>query len=163
LVRMVPRPPYRIEPLEALLINVTDTLPSQPIAGPFTVSLEGTINLDYSYGSVYVGGLTPEQAQLAIRRALGNTLKNPQVNVVLDGAGFGQQVFRLPATGNETVLDAISFVQGIAPVSSKRRIVLARPSPVHLGCNQILPVDWRAITEGGSTATNYQVFPGDRV
>lgn len=235
LVRMVPRPPYRIEPLEALLINVTDTLPSQPIAGPFSVSLEGTINLGYSYGSVYVGGLTPEQAQLAIRRHLANTLKNPQVNValaqfrgmeqirgehlvrpdgtislgsygavyvaglslgqakcviekhlseyflnpqvsidvfaynsrvyyvIIDGAGFGQQVFRLPATGNETVLDAVSFVQGIAPMSSKRRIVLARPSPVHLGCNQILPIDWRAITEGGSTATNYQVFPGDRV
>jgi polysaccharide export outer membrane protein len=24
-------------------------------------------------------------------------------------------------------------------------------------------VDWRAITEGGSTATNYQLLPGDRV
>ena len=27
----------------------------------------------------------------------------------------------------------------------------------------MLPVDWRAITEGGSTCTNYQIFPGDRI
>ena len=31
------------------------------------------------------------------------------------------------------------------------------------GCEQILPVDWEAITRGGMTATNYQVLPGDRV
>ncbi len=34
---------------------------------------------------------------------------------------------------------------------------------MHNGCNQILPVDWKAITMAGSTATNYQIFPGDRV
>jgi polysaccharide export outer membrane protein len=32
-----------------------------------------------------------------------------------------------------------------------------------VGCDQILPVDWRAITQGGSTDTNYQIFPGDRI
>jgi hypothetical protein len=26
-----------------------------------------------------------------------------------------------------------------------------------------LPVDWVAITKGGSTVTNYQILPGDRV
>ena len=83
--------------------------------------------------------------------------------VIFDGGGFGQQVFRLPVTGNETVLDAISLVQGIAPVSSKRRIWLARPAPANMGCSQILPVDWNAITQAGQTATNYQVFPGDRI
>lgn len=237
-IRLVPRPPYRIEPLEALLIYVpdTDTLPKQPIAGPYTVSLDGTVNLGYGYGAVNVNGLTPDDAQKTIRRHLSNILKNnPQVNVALaqfrgmeqirgehlvrpdgtiglgtygavyvaglslgqakcviekhlseylvnpqvsldvfaynsrlyyvivDGGGFGQQVFKLPHTGNETVLDAISAVQGLAPVSSTHHIHLARPSPANLGCNQVLPVDWRAITEGGSTATNYQIFPGDRI
>jgi polysaccharide export outer membrane protein len=235
LIRMVPRPPYRIEPLEVLMITVSDTLPNQPIAGAFVVSPEGTVNLGFGYGTVYVAGMTIDQVQNAIRTHLGRTLRSPQVTVALaqfrgfqqvrgehlvradgtislgsygsvyvaglslgqakcviekhlseyflnpqisidvfaynsrvyyvivDGAGFGQQVFRLPVTGNETVLDAIGNVQGLAPVSSKHRITLARPSPVHMGCNQILPVDWRAITEGGSTATNYQIFPGDRV
>jgi hypothetical protein len=32
-----------------------------------------------------------------------------------------------------------------------------------VGCDQILPVDIDAILKGGSTATNYQVLPGDRV
>jgi polysaccharide export outer membrane protein len=237
-IRLIPRPPYRIEPLESLLIFVpeTDTLPKQPIAGPYTVTLEGFVNLGFGYGSVNVGGMTPDDAQRAVRRHLANILKNnPQVNlslaqfrgmeqirgehlvrpdgtinlgtygsvyvaglsmgqvkcaiethlaaylvnpqisvdvfaynsrmyyVIVDGGGFGQQVIRLPHTGNETVMDAIANIQGLAPVSSTHRIHLARPSPVHLGCNQVLPVDWRAITEGGSTATNYQVFPGDRI
>ena len=29
--------------------------------------------------------------------------------------------------------------------------------------SEILPVDWLAITQSGSTRTNYQLFPGDRV
>ena len=44
-----------------------------------------------------------------------------------------------------------------------RRIWVARPTPANHACNQILPVDWLAITQGGSTRTNYQLFPGDRV
>jgi len=40
---------------------------------------------------------------------------------------------------------------------------VARPAPADHCCLQILPVDWRAIVQGGSTATNYQLFPGDRV
>lgn len=237
-IRLIPRPPYRIEPLEALLIFVpeTDTLPKQPIAGPYTVGLDGTVNLGFGYGSVNVGGMTPDDAQRAVRRHLSNILRNnPQVNltlaqfrgmeqvrgehlvrpdgtinlgtygavyvaglslgqakcviekhlseylvnpqisidvfaynsrmyyVIVDGGGFGQQVFKLPHTGNETVMDAIANIQGLAPVSSTHHIHLARPSPANLGCNQVLPVDWRAITEGGSTATNYQIFPGDRI
>jgi polysaccharide export outer membrane protein len=71
-------------------------------------------------------------------------------------------VVRLPVTGNETVLDAISQIQGLSQLSSKS-IWIARPSPAGFGCEQILPVDWDAITRGGMTATNYQLMPGDRV
>ncbi|HOA52459.1 MAG TPA: hypothetical protein PKI05_09385, partial [Thermogutta sp.] len=76
--------------------------------------------------------------------------------------GEDDSVIRLPCTGNETVLDAIAQVGGISQVSSKR-IWIARPSPAGTGCEQILPVDWNAITRGGNTATNYQVMPGDRI
>jgi hypothetical protein len=61
------------------------------------------------------------------------------------------------------VLDAIGLVNGLPAVSSKTRIWVARPSPADGGCDQVLPVDWDAITQGGSTATNYQLLPGDRV
>ena len=68
---------------------------------------------------------------------------------------------RLPVTGNEKVLDAISLVGGLSSVSSKR-VWIARPAPSGSG-DQILPVDWRGITRRGSTRTNFQVLPGDRV
>jgi polysaccharide export outer membrane protein len=69
---------------------------------------------------------------------------------------------RVPITGNETVLDAISQIGGLSQLSSQN-IWIARPAPADFGCEQILPVDWDAITQGASTATNYQIMPGDRV
>jgi protein involved in polysaccharide export with SLBB domain len=146
----------------------------QQVRGQHLVRPDGTIGLG-TYGSVYVAGMTLGQAKCVIEKYLSEYLQDPQVAVdvfaynskvyyvIYDGAGFGQQIFRLPATGNETVLDAISQVQGLAAVSSKKRIWVARPAPDDLGCSQVLPVDWRAITEGGVTATNYQIFPGDRI
>jgi hypothetical protein len=60
------------------------------------------------------------------------------------------------------VLDAIAQINGLSQVSSKK-IWIARPSPSGQGCDQILPVDWVGVTKGGSSATNYQILPGDRV
>lgn len=83
--------------------------------------------------------------------------------VITDGAGYGMSVFRFPITGKETVLDAISQTGGLSFVASKKKIWVARPAPPNMPCNQIMPVDWMAVTMGASTATNYQLFPGDRV
>jgi polysaccharide export outer membrane protein len=131
------------------------------------------INLG-TYGAVYVTGLTLDQAKEAIEKHLGKFLDAPLVSVdvfaynskvyyvVTEGAGFGDQIARFPVTGNETVLDAISQINGLSRLSSKD-IWIARPAPSGVGCDQILPVDIEAIMKGGSTATNYQVLPGDRV
>ena len=75
--------------------------------------------------------------------------------------GAGEQVVKVPSTGNETVLDAISQIGGLSAVSSKR-LWIARPAPNGCG-DQILPVDWKGITRRGTTGTNYQLFPGDRL
>jgi hypothetical protein len=83
--------------------------------------------------------------------------------VITDGGGAGEQVLKFPCTGNETVLDAISQINGLPIVASKRHIWVARPAPPDLGCDQVLPVDWCAIARGGDTSTNYQVLPGDRI
>src|SRR5262249_25107677 len=83
--------------------------------------------------------------------------------LIYDGGGFGEQVYRMPITGNETVLDAIGQLGGLPYQSSMKKMWLARPSPPDCGCDQVLPIDSRAITQGGSTATNYQIFPGDRI
>jgi polysaccharide export outer membrane protein len=145
----------------------------QQISGQHPVRPDGTIGLG-SCGSVYVAGFTLEQLKCELERFLSAYLVNPQVSVdvvsynskkyyvIFDGAGFGQCVIPQTVTGNETVLDAIGRVGGLAPVSSTCKMVLARPSPVELGCNQIMPVDWKAVLMG-STATNYEIFPGDRI
>jgi polysaccharide export outer membrane protein len=235
-VRVVPRPPYHIEPLDALLVHVSG-LPQDraPIDNVFVVNPDGTIVLGADYGAVNVDGMTLDQAaaavearlrerslrapravvslaqsqgvqyirgehlvrpdgtislgvygsvpvtrltieaaRAAIERHLAVYLVRPRVAVdviaynskivyvITDGAGYGQQVVRLPVTGNETVLDAISQVNGLAPQASKCRIWVARPNPTSR-CAQVLPVDWNAVVEGGVASTNYQLLPGDRV
>jgi polysaccharide biosynthesis/export protein len=146
---------------------------AQRISGPHLVRPDGTIALG-TYGSVRVTGLTLPEIRKAVEAHLSAFLLDPEVfvdvqnynsklyYVILDGGGIGQTVHRLPITGNDTVLDAISHVNGLGPVSSKDRIWVSRPAPAG-ACHQILPVDWRAVSECGDTATNYQIMPGDRV
>lgn len=143
----------------------------QQIVGEHLVAPDGTVNLA-TYGQVYVAGMTIPQARAAIEAHLSQFLEDPVVSVdvfaynskvyyvVTQGAGFGDQILRFPITGNETVLDAISQVQGLGRFSSKN-VWIARPSPS--GCDQILPVRWDEIVAGGGTCTNYQVLPGDRI
>jgi polysaccharide biosynthesis/export protein len=146
----------------------------QQTRGEHLVRPDGTISLG-TYGSVYVAGMTLGQIKCVIEKHLSEWVVNPQVAVdvysynskfyyvVFDGGGFGEQIYKLPITGNETVLDGIATVQGLPSVSSLWRIWIARPAPCGHPCDQILMVDWQAIVKGGSTCTNYQLFPGDRV
>lgn len=146
----------------------------QQTRGEHLVGPDGTISLG-TYGDVYVAGMTRCEAKQAIEAHLSHFLLNPEISlsvyaynskvyyVITDGGGYGQQVYRFPITGNETVLDGISNITGLPAVASKKKIWLARPAPPCHDCDQILPVDWRAIVEGGSTKTNYQLLPGDRI
>ena len=146
----------------------------QQTKGEHLVRPDGTISLG-TYGSIYVAGMTLGQIKCAIERHLSQYVVNPQVAVdvfaynsmwyyvIFDGGGYGEQVYRLPITGNETVLDAISNLQGLPSQASTWRIWVARPAPCGHACDQILMVDWNAVTKGGSTCTNYQILPNDRV
>ncbi len=145
----------------------------QQVRGEHLVRPDGTVGLG-SYGSVYVAGMTLPQVKAAIEQALSQKLYRPEVSVdvgafnskyyyvITDFAGSGEQVVRLPVTGNEMVLDAISQIGGLSAVSSKK-VWIARPAPAGCTQDQILPVDWRGITRRGTTRTNYQILPGDRV
>jgi polysaccharide export outer membrane protein len=232
-VRLVPKPPYRIEPLDELYVNLANPL-AEPLSGVYPVDPSGNLDFGPTYGSVRVVDLTQDEARRAIAQHLAKVVKDPVVQVsvararalqqirgehlirpdgtvglgtygsvhvsgltiqeakeaieahltqfvvsprvsvdvaaynskvyyvITDGAGFGEQVYRLPATGNETVLDALSQINGLPPVASRKRIWLARPAPA---CEheQMFAVDWKAITRAGKTETNYQVLPGDRI
>jgi polysaccharide export outer membrane protein len=146
----------------------------QDIRGEHIVGPDGTVRLGV-YGSVRVCGMTLDEAKAAIEAHLGQFLYHPQISVdvvgynskvyyvVTDGGGSGEQVIRLPATGNETVLDAIANVNGLSPVSSTHHIWVARPAPTDCAPYQILPVDWYSVSTRGDPTTNYQLMPGDRV
>lgn len=146
----------------------------QQTRGEHLVGPDGTISLG-TYGDVYVAGMTRCEAKRAIEKYLSCFLYNPEISlavyaynskvyyVIIDGGGYGQQVYRFPSTGNETVLDAIGNISGLPAIASTKRMWIARPAPPYHHCDQILPVDWNAITQGGSTGTNYQIFPGDRI
>jgi polysaccharide export outer membrane protein len=233
-VRTVPKPPYKVVPLDALYIQVPEAPMTEPITGLYAVDPDGTVNLS-SYGTVKVVGMTLKEAKAAIEAHLKEILKNPRATVslgqaqglqqirgehlvrpdgsinlgtygdirvagltlveakalieahltkylqdpevtvdvasynskvyyvIFDAAGNGQQVIRLPITGNETVLDAISQVNGFLPVADMHRIWIARPRPACSGPDQVLPVDWKGIATRGRTETNYQILPGDRL
>jgi polysaccharide export outer membrane protein len=234
-LRVTPRPPYRIHPEDALVVQSSKFLPDEPISGVYVVTPEGTVNLGLKYGTVSVVDMSLEEARRAVEKQVRKTVAeakvdvslarshgmqqirgqhlvrpdgtvnlglygdvnvtgltlaeakarieaqlaqfvtNPEITldvvgynskvyyVVIDLAGAGQQVVRLPLTGNETVLDAISQLNGLPPPASKTHIWVARPCPSDSTCDQVLPVDWHAVTEAGSTKTNYQLLPGDRV
>jgi polysaccharide export outer membrane protein len=162
------KPPYDV------YVAVGDTKAMQQIRGEHLVRQDGTIGLG-TYGSVYVTGLTIAQAKAAIEKHLEKYLFKPQLSVDISGfnsrnyfviydlPGTGQMFFRMPITGNETVLDALTNMRFLPQGVSKQRIWVARPSPSKYCRTQIMPVDWRAITRNGSTATNYQLLPGDRI
>jgi polysaccharide export outer membrane protein len=164
----------------------------QPISDQHLVRQDGTVYLGL-YGSVSVAGLTIDQAKEAVRRHVFEQLKvlykqtggtsTPQpdtpdkllvvldvvgynskkYHVLLDGGGYGEQIAEFPYQGYETVLNALANVGGIHALGSKADVWVARRSPHGNSPEQILHVDYVAVTQHGNVNTNYQLFPGDRV
>ncbi len=154
-------------------LQLARTAGTQPVTGQYLVAPDGTINLR-QYGMLYVAGKTITEIREELGKHLSQYFDSPEVSVdviaynskvfyvITEGAGLGDNVRRIPISGNETVLDALGMVGGLSQVSSKK-IWIARPAPAGMGCSQILPVDYEGITHGALAATNYQIMPGDRV
>lgn len=154
-------------------VSLVSSAGAQQITGQHLVGPDGRVNMG-TYGAVFVAGMTLEEARAAVEQQLSLKLESPEVfvdilaynskvyYVVTQGGGLGDNIVRAPITGNETVLDAVATVGGISQQSSTR-MWIARPAPNGTGGEQILPVQWNEITQGASTATNYQLMPGDRL
>lgn len=146
---------------------------TQEVTGQFLVAMDGTVHLR-RYGTVHLAGKTVAEAKAELEKHLSQYFDSPQVAVsvlnfnskiyyiITEGANLGDTVLRVPITGKEKVLDALSNVGGLSEAASKE-IWIARPAPGSSDCEQILPIDYDAITRGASAATNYQLMPGDRV
>jgi RNA polymerase sigma factor (sigma-70 family) len=171
-------PAYVIEPPDILLVEYAGPHGDDPVklAGQQLVRPGGTIGLG-QLGAVSVDGLTVEKARQAIARHLASRVEgfdprhlivdvlayNSKAYYVITEAADGtEQVHRLPATGNDTVLDALSQVAGPPAEAGKKQVWIARPARAG-GREKVLPVDWKAITQDGQTETNYQLLPGDRL
>ena len=156
-----------------VLVTISELAAQQQIIGEHLVAPDGKVNLG-TYGRVRLVGMTIEEARAAVEAHLSSQLQDPQISldvlgynskvyyVVTQGAGLGDRVTILPAKGNETVLDAVGQVQGLESNSSTRMWV-ARPGRNGCDGDQVLPVDWLAVTQRGDTSTNYQILPGDRL
>lgn len=154
-------------------VTLVQIAAQQQVSGEHLVAPDGKVNLG-AYGRVSVVGMTIEEAKAAVEAQLSVHLENPQISldvlgynskvyyVITQGAGLGDRVVILPARGNETVLDAIGQIQGLQSNNSTR-MWIARPGPNDCGGDQILPVDWTAVTQRGDVDTNYQILPGDRL
>jgi polysaccharide export outer membrane protein len=153
-------------------IRLLRSAETEQIAGAYLVQPDGTVNLR-RFGMVPVVGRTVTEVRLAVQQQLAQYFDSPQVAVdvkrfgskrfyvITAGAGIGEDIQTFPITGNETVLDAISRLQGLKQFSSKTMWV-ARPTPAQTGDDNVLPVDYVGITQG-QTDTNYQLLPGDRL
>ncbi len=92
-VRLIPRPPYKVEPLDALAILVTNPLPNAPIEGIYSVDPSGTVDLGFTYGSVSIHGKTLKEVKQSVEEHLKNKLKPPyEVYVSLAQSRVMQQV-----------------------------------------------------------------------
>ncbi len=154
-------------------VQLTRVSGAQPVTGQYLVGPDGTINLR-QYGVVPIAGKTVTEARLAVENHLRQFLDSPQVSVevvsynskvyyvVTQGAGLGDSVHRLPVTGSETVLDAISNIGGLSQVTQQEDLdCAARAAPVRLPAD---PADRLGRHRpGAQTETNYQLLPGDRL
>jgi protein involved in polysaccharide export with SLBB domain len=178
------RSSYIIEAPDILRIQVSDKLlpAARGINGEYLVRPDGTIGLG-TCGNAFVAGLTVEQVPIVIARRLkpagvakhlgvkeiARELKVEVVAydskvyyVIANLPGREEHVYRFPSRGNETVLDALSRVEGLPAVASKCGIYVVR-QVTQGNLSQVLPVDWKGITQRGASSTNYALQAGDRI
>src|SRR5262245_56404266 len=99
LLYAVPRPPYKIQPLDVLAITVANTLLAEPpINGLYPVEPDGTVVFGGRYKSVKVAGLTTIEARAVIQKHLeaiqDNPKDPPKVTTVAIAEGRGVQLVR---------------------------------------------------------------------
>ena len=91
-VKLVPKAPYHVEPLDVLQILVANPLIDQPISGPYPIDPSGAIDLGPAYGKVIVTGQTVDEARTTIETHLKSVLREPQVSVSLSQTSGQQQI-----------------------------------------------------------------------
>ena len=86
-LKMIPKPPHKVEPFDGLLVRVNGALPDQPIADAYAVDADGKIDLGPTYGRIDVAGKTIDEVKDALVARLKDILEDPEVSVSLAFSG----------------------------------------------------------------------------
>jgi len=167
-LRVVPKPPFRIQSFDTLQVIVEGTLLEQPINGLYVVEPGGMLDLGPSYGKVMVGGQSLEEAQDAVFRHLKRVLKEPQVSLTLAQAAGQQQISGEHLVGPDGTINLGTYgsvyVTGLTLEEAKEKI--EQHLDKHLDA-PLVSVDvfsynskvYYVITEGAGQGDNVARFP----
>jgi polysaccharide biosynthesis/export protein len=92
-IRVVPKPPYKVQPLDALYLRSPNALKEEPLDGIYPVEPDGTINLGLSYGGVHsVVGKTVTEIEKELTKKVRDSVKDMTLTVSLAQARGAQQI-----------------------------------------------------------------------
>ncbi len=98
-INLIPRPPYRLRPLDSLLVETSGLPDESPPAREIPVGIDGTLVLgfgydvvDGNYSPITVVGLTLPEAQARIKDRLATVAANPEVWISLISIATQQNV-----------------------------------------------------------------------
>ncbi|HEY1785729.1 MAG TPA: polysaccharide biosynthesis/export family protein, partial [Pirellulales bacterium] len=80
-VKLVPKAPYHIEPLDVLQIGVANTFKDLPFGGQTPVDSDGAVELGAAYGKVLVAGQSVDEARKTIETQLKKVIPDVQISV----------------------------------------------------------------------------------
>lgn len=174
---------------DILIVEVLAPLPGLPISGRYLVRRDGKLGLGF-YGDVEVADMTVPMVKERIAGHLrgfasdealglkpGADPKNSDriyignAGAASDAAADGDQPCYLlgefeklgpaPATGRETVLDAVNWAGGLTPRANPKDLLLVRGSSGERP--RYFPINFDAIISADDDAKNYILQPGDRL
>ncbi|MDX1965159.1 MAG: polysaccharide biosynthesis/export family protein [Pirellulales bacterium] len=167
-VRIIPKSPYRLQPLDSVQINVQGTLPDSPIGGQFFIDHSGAVQLGPTYGKVTIAGLPVEEASEVVERYLRRTLRDPQVSLSLAESAGLQQITGTHQVGPDGKVNLGTYgtvgVTGLTIPEAKQRIeehlenYLENPQ-VSLDIFSYASKSYYVITAGAGNGDNIQKFP----
>ncbi|HEX7445939.1 MAG TPA: polysaccharide biosynthesis/export family protein [Pirellulales bacterium] len=125
-VKVVPKPPYRIETLDVLAVQVPGAFEEHPIEGNYEVQPGGSLDLGPPYGTVKVVGLEMPQAIEAVKQHLKQFLQLPEVSMGLVQSAARQQISGEHLVGPDGKVTLGSYgkvnVTGLTVAEAKRAI-----------------------------------------
>ena len=154
---------YHILPGDILHINVWK---EEEMSREVLVLPDGVITFPL-VGSLYVRGMTPQEAQTAIEEKLINTVPDTPVTVsVTSPAGHSVNVIgqviepgAVIMRGNMSVMQVLSEVGGLTPYADKGDILVIRT--YDNGDKESIDIPYKSIMKGKKLDKDIRLIPGD--